>query len=207
MALTTIQLPRLGSNWQNDPSFTRKWNNAMAVIETTFNAILAIPEIQASLVNLNEATQAAADAANAANAAASAAQSAADTAQASSNATTAATSLVNSYVTPANVLSATDAGTSATISIASNNRVYGDGTSVSVGAGSVTSLAYSTLYYIYYSDPSRAGGSVAYQASTNQSDAAQVNDIHTVGSVTTPAAAAPPSTGNTVRPPGVGAIP
>ena len=111
--------------------------------------------------------------------------------------------LTNSYVDGL-TLTATDAGASATITISGHNRVYpktdGTGTPVAVTGGSLSGLAYSTQYWIYYDQPSRAGGAVTYFAST--SPTAQIGDRHNVGAVTTPAAAGAPIPGNVIRPPG-----
>lgn len=160
-------------------------------------------------VNAVIAAQNAADAANAAaataNAAAATAQTAATNAQTAADDATATTAIANSYVTGVTI-TATDAGANVTISITAHTRVYADGTSVSVNAGNITGLAYSTTYYIYYDQASRAGGAVTYQATTSSTTAAQLGDRHTVGSVTTPAAAGPPETGDFVLPPGVGSI-
>lgn len=165
-----------------------------------------------SLQNQLNLIQAAQDAADAANAAAAAAQTAADNADTAATAAqgaaddaAAATAIASSYVTGVTI-TATDAGSNVTANISAHTRVYADGTSVSVSAGSVTGLSYSTDYYIYYDQASRAGGAVTYQATTSQTTAAQVGDRHTVGKVPTPAAAAPDNTGDPVLPPGVGNI-
>lgn len=171
--------------------------------------------IEAAFLNLQDqldliaAAQAAADAADAA---AAAAQTAADNADAAATAAqgaaedaAAATAIASSYVTGLTI-TATDAGANVTVNISAHTRVYADGTSVSVNAGSVTALSYSTEYYIYYDQPSRAGGAVTYQATTSVTTAAQVGDRHTVGKTMTPAAAAPDTTGNPVLPPGAGNI-
>ena len=175
--------------------FQAKWQRVMEEIETAVNAV----------IDAQNAADAANAAAAAADAAAVAAQSAADNAQTAADDAAAATAIANSYVTGVTI-TATDAGTDATISISAHTRYYADGTNVSVNLGSVTGLAYSTLYYIYYDQASRAGGAVTYQATTSEATAAQVGDRHTVGSVTTPAAAAPDNTGDFVYPPGVGNI-
>lgn len=174
-----------------------------------------VESIEASLGSLQEQLdliQAAQDAADAANAAAVAAQTAADNADTAATAAqgaaddaAAATAIASSYVTGL-TLTATDAGSNVTVNISAHTRVYADGTSVSVSAGSVTGLSYSLDYYIYYDQASRAGGAVTYQATTSQTTAAQVGDRHTVGKVTTPAAAAPDNNGDPVLPPGVGNI-
>lgn len=193
MALAPVKLPRLPTNWKDQPLLLENyWNQAMNSIEKTLNAIIEIPELQAAIV-------AAQDAANAANAAADNAQSVADT-------TTAATNIANSYVTGL-TLTAADAGSDTTITISSHTRVYGDGTSVSVTGGVLTGKAYNTQYYIYYDQPSRTGGTVTYLTTTTASTAAQTGDRHVVGSVTTPVALDPPSDGLPVLPPGSGTIP
>lgn len=167
----------------------RSLNDAFAQLGNAINIIAQIPEIQQALLDLDAATLAA-------QAAATAAQNAADTGNA-------ATALANSYVTGA-TLTSSDAGSSATISISAHSRVYATNplTTVAVSAGTVTGLAYDTRYYIYYDQPSRAGGTVSYMASTTQSDVAQVNDRHSVGYADTPMAGQPDEPGYSVQPPG-----
>lgn len=202
MAIGPIRLDRLlrfekvaNGDGTADFDFQAKWDKAMQEIENSVNAVID--------------AQNAADAANAgaaaANAAATAAQSAADNAQTAADDATAQTAIANSYVTGATV-TATDAGASATINITAHTRFYANGTSVSVNAGSLTGRSYSTLYYIYYDQASRAGGAVTYQSTTTAADAAQLGDRHVVGSVTTPAAAAPDTDGGIIEPPGAGNI-
>ena len=76
-----------------------------------------------------------------------------------------------SYRPNTNPLTSIDAGASATVDIASfllvvrNRTVTSD---VSYTSGSVTSLSYGTVYYIYCSDPTLAGGSVTYLATTTK---------------------------------------
>jgi hypothetical protein len=176
-------------------AFQRYWQDS---VQQQVNALVAAAN-----------TQAAADAANAAAEAAQTAADTANTAAADASAVaeqvTADNALANSYVTGL-TLTATDAGSNVTITISAHTRVYGDGTSVSVSGGSITGYAYSTVARIYYDQPSRAGGVVSYQATTSAEVAAQTGSRHSVGAVTTPAAAAPPNTGNPVFPPGT-AIP
>lgn len=171
--------------------FQRKWQDT---VEALVDAITLL----ADAVTAVEDAQTAADAANAAAAAADAAAVAAQTA---ADTVTADSALANSYVTGL-TLTATDAGASVTLTISAHTRVYGDGTSVAVSGGSVTGLAYSTDYRIYYDQASRAGGAVTYAATTSITTAAQTGDRHSVGAVPTPAAAAPPETGTPVFPPG-----
>jgi hypothetical protein len=145
----------------------------------------------------------------AANAAAASANAAAATAQTAATDITEASALSSSYVSGA-TLTGTDAGANVTVTISAHTRRYPqpDGTTVdvAVNGGSVVGLAYATVYYIYYDDPTRAGGAVAYSATTSDATAAQIGDRHVVGAVQTPAAADPPSSGTTTRPPGSGTI-
>lgn len=194
-----IKLPRLPVNWDKQPQlFERYWNQAMTQIEQNVNELLALPIIQDAIAAAQSAADSALVAADAATTAAASANTAAINAGS-------VASLANSGVTGATI-TAVDAGASATISVTNHTRVYGDGSYVSVNGDSITGLAYSTLYYIYYDDPARAGGSVTYQYTTSQATAAQTGDRHLVGQVETPAAAAPSNTGNYVGAPGVGNI-
>lgn len=112
--------------------------------------------------------------------------------------------LTASSILPANALSATDAGANATITVANHARLYGDGTSIPVvTGGTVTGLAYSTYYGVYYDDPSLLSTTPTYHVTTTPSNALNnfVVGRHYVGSVTTPAAAGAPVTGG-ASPPG-----
>lgn len=169
-------------------AFHRWWQEVAKSIEEAFANLEAT-------VTAVAAAQAAADAANAAAAAADAAAAS----------ITNEASLTNSYVTGL-TLTASDAGPSASIAISAHTRVYGDGASVSVNSGNITGLAYSTVHYVYYDQPSRAGGAVSYQATTTQATAAQTGNRHFVGVVTTPAALGSATSGFGVSPPGVGNV-
>ncbi|WP_105198959.1 phage tail protein [Pseudoalteromonas sp. T1lg10] len=95
-----------------------------------------------------------------------------------------------------NPLSASDNGSSAKITIASHSRQYGFG-SLSLNAGSITGLAFSTKYYVYYDDPTYSGGAVTYHATTNIQTVAAGNHRIFVSTITTPADGG----GNTQPPP------
>lgn len=168
MAYKTLKLPRLPIGWDKQPQlFERYWDEAMTSIEKSLNAILSLPEIQAAI--------------DAANAAAAAANTAATSAGAAATAAAQETALVNSYITPSTILSAT----STTITIASHVRHYADGTTASVTGGTIAATAVSDVDYVSYSDPTRAGGSVTYAVSTTQPP--QTGSTHVVGAVTIPA--------------------
>lgn len=164
------------------PEFLRNINNGLDLLNY-------LAEIQA----VADAAQLAADNANAA---AAAAQGAADN-------SASATALANSFPTGITI-SAFDAGANASITISMHDRVYATEpqTTVSVNAGSVTGLAYDTVYYIYYDQPSRAGGAVTYLATTNANTVAQINNRHSVGRVKTPLGGGGPVDGGGVSPPG-----
>ena len=201
-----FNLPTLPPGEFTPTQFQIWWQQVTDAIETQ---IISLADAVAAIA----AAQAAADAANtaaaAADAAATSAQTAADTAQGTADDIAAASELANSYVTGATI-SAADAGTDVTISISAHTRSYpqpdGSTVDVAVSAGSVTGQPYSSLIYVYYDDPARAGGAVTYAATGSEATAAQIGDRHTVGAVNTPAAAAPPSSGGYTRPPGPGSI-
>ncbi|ABF42157.1 hypothetical protein Acid345_3156 [Candidatus Koribacter versatilis Ellin345] len=87
-----------------------------------------------------------------------------------------------------NPLSATDAGSSATIAIAAFALQFGFG-QVSFNSGSITGLAYSTGYYVFFDDSSvpPAGGPQTYQASTDFTDVLAGRHRYYVGWINTPA--------------------
>lgn len=172
--------------------FQAKWQRVMEEIETAVNAV----------IDAQNAADAANAAAAAADAAAVAAQTAANTANTAAETAAADSSLASSGASGL-TMTASDAGTDATVTISAHTRIYGNGTSVSVNGGTVTGLAYSTGYFIYYDQASRAGGAVTYQATTSAATAAQTGDRHSLGAVTTPAGGGGPVDGNVNLPPGV----
>lgn len=144
------------------------------------------------------------EAAAAANAAAAAANTAAANAQGAADEVTEASDLANSYVenfTPPMV----EADNAGNVTIADHDRVYGDGTTVSITGDTVaTGESNPAIVYIYYDDPTRADTTPSFQFSTTEGDAAQIGDRHNVGAVTIPAAGT--QSGGYARPPGFGGI-
>jgi hypothetical protein len=67
---------------------------------------------------------------------------------------------------------------------------------ISISSGSITGLSYGTGYFIYYDDPTLAGGSVTFQATTTKGTALQGAGRFFVGSITTPLAGAIDTIGN-----------
>jgi hypothetical protein len=189
-----FSLPRLPPGVVS-PEFQIWWQEVVEAIEGEVGAL--------------EAADAANAAAAAALAAAASATAAAASAQTTADDITTANELASSYVTGATI-TATDAGADITITISAHTRHYpqpdGSTIDVAVSGGSLTGRAYSTTYYIYYDDASRAGGAVTYQSTTSEATAAQIGDRHTVGGVETPAAAGAPTGGAYTRPPGPGQI-
>ena len=199
MAIKPVRVPTLGQavpivDDQGNPTaqFVQIWNNALTQIVASLNQVTA-----------------AQSAATSANAAAASANTAAASANTVATTISSAQQLGTSYVSGA-VLTATDAGANATVTVGAHSRYYpqnnGTVTIVAVNTGTVTGLAYSTKYFIYYGDPARTGGAVTYAATTSAAAAAQIGNRHIVGAVTTPAAAGAAITGAYTRPPGSGAI-
>ena len=152
-----IKLPRLPIGWQATPElFERYWDTAMTQIESSINGILAATAAAAAANTA--ATNANAAAATATTAAATA-QTSATTANTAATAVTKQSNIASSYVTGCTI-TATDAGANVTVTVSAHTRVYADGTSVAVNAGSITAIAYSTKFYIYYDQVSRLGGAV-----------------------------------------------
>ena len=100
---------------------------------------------------------------------------------------------VQSTATP---ISAADVGSDVTITVAAHNVVYDNG-AVAYNSGTITGLSFSTRYYVYTDDPTKAGGAVTYSASTTATDVTTNSGRYYVGEVLTPAdgAAAEPGTG------------
>lgn len=122
-----------------------------------------------------------------------------------------AQALLNSYPDPTITMSAqTQADGTATVTIINHNRVYADAakTTVPVIGGSISGLALNSQYYIYYDDPTFAGGAVTYRYTTDNTVAAQVGVRHSLGGVATGGAQdTDPIDGGGVNPPGGSRIP
>lgn len=164
----------------NSIEFQLRWQRLCEAIENAVNAVNA-------QVNSNTAIIAALQAASAQ------AQAANDNATLVNN----RTSIESSYTDPTNILTASADGT---ITIAAHTRRYTNGTSASVNAGSVSSLANEAAYTVYYIDAAREGGAVTFFATT--SAVAQSGNTHIVGTATIPAAGQPPSGGVSPTAPG-----
>ena len=91
-------------------------------------------------------------------------------------------------------LSAADVGSDSTITISAHNVVYDNGT-VAYNSGSITGLAFSTLFYVYADDPTKAGGAVTYISTTTSTDITANVGRYYVGQITTPADGAGDTTG------------
>mgnify|MGYP003635594926 CR=1 FL=1 len=126
-----------------------------------------------------------------------AAQALASAASDSAAAVNARASLESSYTNPPSVLTAANDGT---VTIAAHDRIYTDGATVAVGAGSVSGFAYGDTVVVHYGDAAREGGAVTYTGST--APVAQTGNTHVVGAATIPASGAPASAGTGVTAPG-----
>ena len=141
MALAPIRIPTLTQAQpfvDKDGRLTvfalRTLNSILQSLGDALNQLLVLPIIQEAIANLNVDTEALA-------AATAAAQAAADNANAAASTVTDQSNLANSYVSGL-TLSATDAGTTATIAVSAHTRVYGDDSTVPVSASNVTDLEY-----------------------------------------------------------------
>ena len=108
----------------------------------------------------------------------------------------AATGATMSYRPLSNPLTATDAGSTATITItAFTMRIAGKG-DISVSGASLTGKSYNTTYYIYYDDANIVGGTVSFQYSTTKEDALNGSGRFYVGSIITPPSGGADTIGN-----------
>jgi hypothetical protein len=94
-----------------------------------------------------------------------------------------------------NPLTATDAGASATITVAAFT-MRTSGLDISISSGSIGSLSYNTLYFLYYDDPNLNGGAVTFVATTTKETALASPGRFFVGSILTPRATAQDAIGN-----------
>jgi len=156
------------------PEFARRLQDIFQQLAAAIGSLQALPIIQDALDALPAVIQDAQDAADAAQAAADGASGVA-----ASNAREQA--LVNSYIEPDSVITAT----TTTITIAAHIRRYADGTSATVNGGAAAATAPLDTDYVSYLDPERDGGTVSYMVSTTQP--AQTGVTHVVGAVTIPA--------------------
>jgi hypothetical protein len=160
--------------------FQQIWQNAMDAIKDAFTAQGgSITELQAIYAGIN------------------AAQATGATAIQTANDTRAEINLTTSYTDPVGVGTASSAGT---VTIAAHDRVYGDETSVSVNAGSVSGFASRAYVTVYYTDPAREGGAVAYSGTTGA--VSQTGDTHIVWQGSIPAVGEADSSGTGPTAPG-----
>lgn len=83
-------------------------------------------------------------------------------------------------------LTATDAGSDATITIAAHTVHYGS-TTLAYNSGSITGLSFDTVYWVYADDPNKLGGAVTYVATTTVTDVTSNIGRYFVAEITTPA--------------------
>ncbi len=114
---------------------------------------------------------------------------------------------IASYTAPTNTLTASDVGATAMISVAAHTRIYpGVVADVAITAGSITGLAFSTKYGVYYDDATLAATSPTFIATTSIVDSyvGAGASRHFVGVITTPADGGAASSGSGGTPPGGG---
>jgi len=89
------------------------------------------------------------------------------------------------------LLKASDAGSTATISVARHDWDYPDGAGdITRELGTVTGLSFATTYHVYFDDPDLDLAAPTYHATTDQAAALNSSDHpdrHYLGSITTPA--------------------
>jgi hypothetical protein len=105
--------------------------------------------------------------------------------------------ILGSFTIPTMILTATDVGSSVTISIPSHIRRYSNAVQIALTGGTITGLAFGTKYGVYYDDESRADAAPEYHATPYLQEAQHNWAIgrHYCGTVTTPADGAGPTTG------------
>jgi len=144
----------------------------MAIWQSLCEKSEAVDALQQEQIDAILAAQTAADNANAA----------ADAAQSAATDLTSAQELSNSSLNPPVVLSAASTGV---ITITGHNRVYGgSGGTVAITGGTVSGFASGDYVNVYYSDATRAGGTVTFLGTTGT--IAQEGAIHTIGGVQIP---------------------
>lgn len=112
---------------------------------------------------------------------------------------------------PRALLMATDAGATATISVARHDWDYvKEATDLTREAGSITGLAFATEYYVYFDDATLADATPTYIATTDLANAQNSTadpDRHALGKITTPADGAGDTSGSVPPGYGYGSIP
>lgn len=198
--LATLTTPVAWNNMTGNTTivgttFRTKFTDVLTTKQALINKITA----QAKVLADNAQTQANTATTNAATADAKAVAAAREAAR------------INSYPVPTSVLTATDAGATATITIANHTRYYPvqgtyDVPDVSITGGTITGLAFSTTYYVYYDDTTLAVTAPTFVATTT-ANTAQVGAAagrHLVGKITTPADGGGGTSGGGLLPPGGG---
>ena len=193
-----IATPLVNDNGMLSTAAHRHFETLTKSIESQLGALQVAQAAQAAAIAANTAAIAAQGTANTAVTNAAAAQTTANTgvtnaatAQGTATATSALQNTLLSYVAGITINSATTSAGASTITISAHTRIYGNGTSVAVNSGVVLGLTASTPYWIYYDDPTLAGGAVTYQVTTNYTAAYANGAMPTrlvVGAITSPAA-------------------
>ncbi len=132
-------------------------------------------------------------------------------AQAAAEAAAREAARLSSYTQPSSVLTATDAGSDASVTIAAHYRIYPvqgfiDVPDLLVGGGIVTGLAFSTTYYVYYDDTTLEDETPNYIATESLGTASvgAAPGRHFIGKIITPANGAGDTIGTGGSPPGGG---
>lgn len=199
-----IATPIVDDNGMLSVAFHRYLDLLATNLEGQLGALQAAAVAQAAAAAAQTTANTAQTTAGTAQTTANTANTAAGAAQTTANGAVATQNVVSSYVTGCTITAATTAGGVATITISAHTRIYGNGTSVAVAGGTAGALAASTAYWVYYDDPTLAGGTVTYAATGTYSVAYANGAMPTrlvVGAITTPAASGS-SSGHPAPPPG-----
>lgn len=164
------------------------WQQVVEAIEGQVNDILAV---QADII---------------------AAMNAANAAQADATESARQAARIASYPNPgAAILHAADVGTDVTITVDAHTRVYPvkgsvDVPDVAITGGTITGLAFSTRYYVYYDDTTLADTTPTFLATTSSATAqvGAADGRHFIGYVDTPADGGADTGGTGGGPPGGG---
>lgn len=96
-----------------------------------------------------------------------------------------------SHTNPTTIFTATENGTTATITVAAHTRVYGDGTVLAIAGGVQAGLVCDTLYAGYYDDLTLAEPSptIVFTTDLPSAQAVAADGRHFIGMIRTPPAA------------------
>lgn len=102
----------------------------------------------------------------------------------------------SSYRPLSNPLTAHDAGSNVTVTVAGFSMRVAGSPDFACSGGTITGLSYGTRYFIYFDDATMAGGAETYNATTTKETAIVAAGRFYLGSIVTPSAAQADTVGN-----------